>query len=380
MIIGPPLAEELAHLFERSLPFLSFVNVAGLHVFLLIDLWSNDEPCEGDYPEPIQPPRCFMALLPIFDTPASVRDAPAGSPFYGAWSSFIATRLSAVRPGDNGGAFYDPTETDVNIAAAKTLTWIGFPRDVLLPGNRDNKPAAYAFADSDVAFRDPQNEYFEWYVTRNAAGKIRKLTFVTETPEYYQTLWNTNPNLVLTLYQTLVSPAVTLADLQSGTAYNKFNRWNTTDGIVHYIQSINTLAAALGLAQGSVTAPPPFPDNFEARPGSGTARTAVDPRVGFDVHMLVRKGLHITFRDPVGLYIVEWNDSGFSKPDGTPVGNYWRIVRGSPGMVLRLEYEVPAAAGFVVGDIRIGGHRIEYGGQVAEHITVSTSGTAGTPA
>ena len=92
-----------------------------------------------------------MALLATFDTPASLRDAPAGSPFYTAWSNFIAGGLSAVRPGDNGGAFYDPTETDVNIAASKTLTWIGFPRDVLLPGNRDNKPAAYAFADSDVA-------------------------------------------------------------------------------------------------------------------------------------------------------------------------------------------------------------------------------------
>jgi hypothetical protein len=321
-----------------------------------------------------------MALLPMFDTPASLRDAPAGSPFYTTWSNFIAARLSAVRPGDNGGAFYDPTETDVNIAATKTLTWIGFPRDVLLPGNRDNKPAAYAFADSDVALRDPQNEYFEWYVTRNAAGKIIKLTFVTETLEYYQRLWDTDPNLVLTLYQTLVSPAVTLADLQSGTGYNKFNRWNTTDGIVHYIQSINTLAAALDLSQGSVTAAPPFPDNFEARPNLATAPTAVDPRVSFDVHMLVRKGPHVTFRDPVGLYIIDWNDSGFTKPDGTPVGNYWRIVRGSPGMVLRLEYEVPAAAGFVVGDIRIGGHLIEYGGQVAEHITVSTSGTAGSPA
>jgi hypothetical protein len=49
-------------------------------------------------------------------------------------------------------------------------------------------------------------------------------------------------------------------------------------------------------------------------------------------------------------------------------------------MVLRLEFEVPAAEGFVVGDIRIGGHPIEYGGQVAEHITVSTTGAAGLPA
>jgi hypothetical protein len=288
-----------------------------------------------------------MALLPMFDTPASLRDAPAGSPFYTAWSNFIATRLVDLNPGDNGGAFYDPTQTDVNVVASKTLTWIGFPRDVFLPGNRDNKPAAYAAADADVALRDPQNEYFEWYVTRN---------------------------------RVLVNPAVTQADLQTGTTYNKFNRWNTVDGIVHYIQGINTLNAALGLAQGARNAVPPFRDNFEARPGLATQPTAVDPRVSFDVHMLIRKGLYVTFRDPIGLYIVEWNDSGFTKPDGSPVDNYWRIVRGSPGMVLRLEYEVPAGLGFVVGDIRIGGHLIGYGGQVAEHITVSTSGTAGSPA
>jgi hypothetical protein len=321
-----------------------------------------------------------MAILPRFDTPASLRDAPAGSPFYTAWSDFIAAGLVDLNPGDNGGAFYDPTRTDVNVVAGKTLTWIGFPRDVLLPGNRDNKPAAYAAADADVARRDPQNEYFEWYVTRNRAGKIIRLTFVTETPEYYQKLWDTDPALVVNLYRTLVNPAVVQADLETGGAYDKFNRWNTADGIVHYIQNINTLQAALGLAQSARTSVPPFRDNFEARPALAGQPTAVDPRVSFDVHMLVRKGLYVTFRDPIALYIVEWNDSGFTKPDGSPAGNYWRIVRGTPGMVLRLEYEVPAGAGFVVGDIRIGGHPIEYGGQVAEHITVSTSGVAGSPA
>jgi hypothetical protein len=38
--------------------------------------------------------------------------------------------------------------------------------------------------------------------------------------------------------------------------------------------------------------------------------------------------------------------------------------------VLRLEYEVPASEGFSVGDIRIGGRRVEFGGQLAEHVTV----------
>jgi hypothetical protein len=318
-----------------------------------------------------------MALLPIFDTPARLRDAPPGSPFYASWSTYIADRIFAASLGDNGGAFYDPTETNVDVVGQKTLTWIGFPRDVLLPANHDNKSAAYAAADADVARRSLQNEYFEWYAKRGSDGKITKLTFVTETPEYIQTLWETDPELVVNLYRTLVDPAVVQADLQTGTDYNQFNRWNTSDGIIHYIQNINTLGAALNLAQGARTAPPPSRDNFEARPGLATAQTAVDPRVSFDVHMLVRKGLYVSFRDPVGLYIVDWNDSGFTKPDGTPVGDYWRVVRGSPGMVLRLEYEVPAHLGFVVGDISIGGHPIAYGGQVAEHITVSTTGIAG---
>jgi hypothetical protein len=96
--------------------------------------------------------------------------------------------------------------------------------------------------------------------------------------------------------------------------------------------------------------------------------------------MLARKGLSVTAREPIGLYMVAWDDTGFTKPDGSPVGNYWRVVRGVPGQALRLEYEVPASEGFLVGDIRIGGRPIRYGGHLAEHITVMIGGLAGTRA
>ncbi len=76
--------------------------------------------------------------------------------------------------------------------------------------------------------------------------------------------------------------------------------------------------------------------------------------------------------------IAGWENSGITHRDGSAAGNYWRIVRGVPGMVLRVEYEVPASLGFVVGDLKIGGRRIEYGGQLAEHITVSLTSTIGT--
>ena len=214
-------------------------------------------------------------------------------------------------------------------------------------------------------------------MTRNAAGKITKVAFVTESPEYWERLWADERATVVSLYQTLVSPAVVEADLLvggPGSAYNKFNPWNTTGGIVHLIQTINTLSAALDLAQGSihtVTAR----DNYETMPPG--LRTSVDPRVKFDIGALARKPLSITLREPIGLYMTGYDDTGWTKPDGSPVDNYWRIVRGSPGRILRLEYQVPPGTGFVVGDIRIGGRRIEWGGQIAEHVTVTIAGVAG---
>jgi hypothetical protein len=319
-----------------------------------------------------------MPLLTRFDTPAFLTDAPAGSAFYEQWSRYLSSLIGGTTAGTNGGAFYDPTVTDVTVAGEKQLVWMGFPRDQILPANRDNKTAAYISADSVPNTRNFQNEYFEWRVDRDKKNRITKLTFVTETPEYYEQLWAFDRSLVVNLYRTLVNPAVTEADLRSGAAYNKFNRWNTTDGIVHYIQNINTLGAAVGLSKGSVTVAAPYRDNYEAEPGASTAFTSVDPRVAFDINMLSRKGLYVSYQNPPGLYITGWDDSGFTKPNGSPAGNYWRIVRGRPGMVLRLEYEVPAAEGFVVGDMKIGGRPIEYGGQAAEHITVTIGGIAGT--
>ena len=219
------------------------------------------------------------------------------------------------------GEFYDASEVDVTVAAERNLVWMAFPRQVLVD-RRDDRGAAFSFADSDVAGRDPQNEYCEWHVTRNAAGKITKVVFVTESPEYWERLWADERATVVSLYQTLVSPAVVEADLPvggPGSAYNKFNPWNTTGGIVHLIQSINTLSAALGLAQGSihtVTAR----DNYETMPPG--LRTSVDPRVKFDIGALARKPLSITLREPIGLYM-----TGYDEPGGqNRMAHQWKLL------------------------------------------------------
>jgi hypothetical protein len=310
-----------------------------------------------------------MAIVTRFDTPASLRDLPAGSPFYDDWHNFVAAGLGpATTPGSGGGKFYNPSLFDVDILAERSLVWMGFPRELFV-AHRDDRRRAFM----DGEDRDRENEYCEWHVTRNRAGKITKVVVVTETPEYWQRLWNRDRARVVALYRTLVDPAVVEADLRTGASYNPRNRWNTTDGIVHFVQGINTLGAAFGLARGSVNSGTAH-DNYEMPP---VAATSVDPRVKLDIGALARKGLSITLREPIGLYIAGWDDTGWTKPNGTPVGNYWRVTRGSPGRVLRLEYQVPPGSGFVVGDIRIGGRPIEWGGQVAEHVTCTIGGVAG---
>lgn len=317
-----------------------------------------------------------MALVTRFDTPASLRDLPAGHAFYTDWHNYLAGELSTrAGSGTATGEFYDASEINVDPIAEHTLVWMGFPRTQIF-NHRDDRRAAFIVGDADVATRNLQNEYCEWYVKRNAAGKITKVTFVTETPEYWQRLWNANRARVVQLYQELVSTAVVEADLRMpgpGFVYDKFNRWNTVDGIVHFIQGINTLGDAVSLSEGSVGTGA-VRDNYEA---SAIRTTSVDPRVVLDIGSLARRGLSITLREPIGLYIVGYDDTGWTKPNGRPVGNYWRIRRGAPDLILRLEYAVPSSEGFVVGDIRIGGRRIEWGGQIAEHVTCKIGGIAG---
>jgi hypothetical protein len=317
-----------------------------------------------------------MALLARFDTPASLRDLPAGSAFYDDWHNFVSNSIAESTPGGGGiGEFYNASLLDVDVVGERSLVWMAFPRDVLMP-SRDDLAAAFEAAEDRLV----QNEYCEWRVSRNSTNKITKVEFVSETPEYWEALWAADRGRVVELYRELVGDAsVAESHLHDGSGnYLRRNRWNDSGavGIVHLIQVINTLSAALGLAQG-ISGSDQVNDNFE---DVGLPITSVDPRVELDVTTLVRKGLSITLRDPIGLYIAGWDDTGWTKPNGKPVGNYWQIVRGRPGQVLRLKYEVPATEGFVVGDIRIGGRTIEWGGQIAEHVAMTIVGTAGTRA
>jgi hypothetical protein len=308
-----------------------------------------------------------------FDTPGSLRDLPQGHAFYDAWHAKVAGLLKPdVASGNPSGEFFDPSQSNLDVVGRRRLTWMGFPRTWMASKARDDRDLAFDRCED----REVQDEYLEWHVTRRRSdGKITKVVFVTETPEYWSELASAEPAAVLALYRSLVDPAVTRRQLFGGPGgtYNPRNAWNTTRGIVHYIQEINTLEAAVGLATRAVDTAPAR-DNFEA---ASPQPTSADPRVALDIGVLARRDLSVTLSDPVGLYMVDWDDTGWTKPNGRPVGDYWRVRRGRPGAALRLEYEVPASEGFVVGEIRIGGRPIDFGGQIAEHLTVATTGLAG---
>jgi hypothetical protein len=333
-----------------------------------------------------------------FDTPGGVRDIPSDYPedvqerWLETWHQLINDEMgeeptmgaAAPEPAPDDvsvGEFYNRRVTKVNPVGERRLVWMGFPRKLLVP-HRDERQEAFALADArGVDDRNKQDEYLEWHVTRDkATKKIKKVTFVTETPEYWEKLFEFDPRRCAEVYSELVGAKVSPEELTSdGVNYDRVNKWNTTDGIVHYIVNDleNSLPVAIRLAKGSVGSLPGrhVRDNYE---GSSSALTSADPRVQIDIDTLARKGLSVTCLEPIGVYMGGWDDTGWTKKDGSPVGNYWRVVRGRPGAALRLEYEVPEAEGFTVSDIKIGGRPIEYGGQLAEHITVMFGGLAGT--
>ena len=267
-------------------------------------------------------------------------------------------------------------------------------------------------------FYRPQDEYCEWRVTRDPDGGIRRVTFTSEPPEYWQamhgdTLPNLNgvptyptvgdPDLLVGLYRELVSPEVQYEDLicavdlidysdpgnptvvyPKGT-YNPYNRWNTIDGIVHLTEPANSLSAEIKLGadatvlrtagqHGRIVSDP---DALICCARYGGLNRSSDPTIGSSVNELAALGFALTLRNPVGLYMDNLDMTGWAGPDGEPVDPTWfRVVRGRPGLIERAVFEVPERAGFRVSDVTIGGVPITIGGQLSEHMTVKLVGLA----
>jgi hypothetical protein len=308
------------------------------------------------------------------------------------------------------------------------IVWNAFPGNQLHLWGRDyalvladhllaldqswDKPAparGYGPWGTDMYYR-PQDEYCEWRVERDAQGRIRRVTFTSEPPEYYQALSGLVPGddgkgvvftgskkVLLDLYREYVHPDVQLDDLLCRAdlygpdgrlaygegSYNPYNRWNTTHGLMHLTHPSNTLGAEIRLGADSTVLycdngrRVADPETLIARAGYGGNNRCSDPTIGASVNQLAALGFAVTLADPVGLYMDHLDMTGFTFRDSAaPIDPDWfRIVRGRPGLIERAVFEVPATHG-TVSDVKIAGEPIRYGGQLAERMTVKLVGMA----
>jgi hypothetical protein len=328
-----------------------------------------------------------MALT-RFDAPGFLTDwdEQAGK----RWSEWISARFDEARDRDGNGSashagprhqFFNPLQTPPGPdATTRDIDWPAFPRVVQVNSVTDRQ--RWRTADSS---RDKQDEYCEWSVTRDPqTDRITRVTFTSEGPEYWQFLAAAAPQRVLELYRQHISPDVKSSDLFRNGRYVSRNRWNnsTTDGAMHLVQRSNTLGAEIELAAAATivrhrsNVPITEAQALIACGSYGEPERHSDPHIGSVVNELARARHDVTLANPVGLYIAGLSVAGWETPDGSDPASYWTITRGTKEKALRAVYEVPAARGFVVGDIKINGATIEFGAQIADFIRIKLTGLA----
>jgi hypothetical protein len=287
--------------------------------------------------------------------------------------------------------------------------------DRLLPlTERMDGPGSYLVGDQwKHLYYRPQDEYCEWHVTRDADGSIRRVTFTSEPPEYWQALHGDSlPNLenhptypttgdrkmLVELYREYISRDVQPEDLicaedlvdysnpEEPTVvyrkgeYNPYNMWNTTNGAMHLTHPANSLGAEIALAADATILrhkdgrPVTDPDALIGYAAYGGPNRTSDPTIGASVNSLAWLGAYLTLRNPIGLAMNHIDLAGITTPHGEPVtSQYFRTLRGreSAGQIERAVFEVPKGERFSVSDLKIGGRPIRHGGQLAERIAVN---------
>jgi hypothetical protein len=308
------------------------------------------------------------------------------------WSRFISDGLdreAASLLQSNPGIqpqFYNPAKLDVS-GSPTPISWLAFPA-IIEAMYADDPQRMFEEAEK----RDNQDEYLEWSVVKEN-GKIKRVMFTCEGPEYWSFIARNRPDLLVALYTKIVGQEVPQRDLITPQGvYFQRNKWNIQHA-VHLVQPNNNLRAEINIAAKATVlrrhgGHNPVTDNIELIDcsGYGVKERNSDPHIGDVVNQKARAGCSVTLENPVGLYIesLPKPSDKWLKPDGSPVGDYWTLERGDKDHIVRAVYEVPAGelsagAPFVVGDIRIAGKNIEFGGHIvkAALLQIKLSGVIG---
>jgi hypothetical protein len=308
----------------------------------------------------------------------------------GRLSGYFDSAVSATQNYLKGlpSQFFNPAKgSPASSATELPIRWPGFPR---LLENSNLTPEeqlrqAELIAGNFLGRYQHQDEYLEWFVTRDkATQKIVRVDFTCEGPEYWEAIAEWEPDVLLKLYQQHVDRAVQSGDLIDNGQYNSLNIWNARQGAMHLIQPNNTLNAEIRIA-GDATILRRNPDGSLKTDAQdlincakyGVAGRASDPHIGDLVNGLARAGYLISIRDPVGLYMSRPRLNGCTTPDGNPISQNWfKIARGTENYILRGIFQAPPGSAYTVGDLAIGGINVAYGGQIAKLIDMGLTGIA----
>lgn len=279
--------------------------------------------------------------------------------------------------------FFNPTKTQkLPDLTEKEISWIAFPEQVKVQDPSDRR---FVIVDRS---RSMQDEYCEFSVKRGSDGKIKRVEFTCEGPEYWEYLGETDPGKVLELYKQHVNENVEFTDLfthSGGTwRYNRVNIWNrdVENGAMHLIHGPNSLQAEVELAGGSSMVRKPGDriltgqDELIHCGAYGVATRNSDPTIGARVNELARTGFQISLKNPVGLYFGDFIPVGWQTKDGADPMEFYKITRGTTEAPVRVVFEVPAEKGYTVSDITIQGKPILFGSQIMDFIHVKLTGTA----
>lgn len=258
------------------------------------------------------------------------------------------------------------------------------------------------------------DEYCEWSIEYDADGKMRSVMFTCENPAYFLTMWQINPEAVLSLYQLYIDPAVKLEDLYlrytddqpngakkgdpvvdattGRPAYDTVNKWNygtkrvpgKSGGAMHLTSGPNTLSAEIYLAAAATINRGAQKNQQEliccAQYGQPYRNS--DPHIGKLANNVALR-TQISLTDPIGLYIQNPVDfTNWKGPNNEDIGKYWNITRGHTkqgdevtDQILQVVFAIPEDAGFALNDCTINGKPLTHAGVIAENFKIALSAT-----
>lgn len=317
--------------------------------------------------------------MPRFSPPGNLTDLTRDADLQ-AWSDLVSSLLDGHITA--GGQLFNPVTSPRPNLETRRIPWLAIPQTV---ADHRSVEATRVQVDNPANRRNGsvgQNEYCEWFTRRSSpGGEVLSVDLTTELPEYFEFLsapGRLSPAELGNVYRQLY-PAATDAELRSGGgAYDPLNRWNTSDGAMHLIGRINDLEPnALGVIQGSV------PWRFSAAgrlldvQDCGMGVFHADTSIVANINRMAREGRAITVADPIGIYIIDVDTSGWVPPDGSDPRELLTFSRGNPPMHLRVA--PPAGATWGLHQVTIAGEPIRFGAQIAERTVVGVTMAVGPP-